>query len=168
MHVVGLTKGFYLGKYEVTQAQFQVAMGSNPSRSTKNPECPVDNVSEDDARQFCIRVSEIAEVEARLPTEAEWEYASRAGRKTKWFFGEDPSPIGEYAWFKGNAGGKSHPVGRKSPTLGASTTSTETLANASPTSTTRTTMQTAPRRIRPTQASHQIPIRIQGEGDQGG
>ena len=114
-HVVGLTKGFYLGKYEVTQAQFQVAMGSNPSRSTKNPECPVDNVSEDDARQFCIRVSEIAEVEARLPTEAEWEYASRAGRKTKWFFGEDPTPIGEYAWFKGNAGGKSHPVGQKKP-----------------------------------------------------
>ena len=114
-HVVGLTKGFYLGKYEVTQAQYQVAMGSNPSRSTKNPECPVDNVSEDDARQFCIRVSEIADVEARLPTEAEWEYASRAGRDSKWFFGEDPSEIGDYAWFKGNAGAKSHPVGRKKP-----------------------------------------------------
>ena len=114
-HVVGLTKGFYLGKYEVTQAQYQVAMGSNPSRSTKNPDCPVDNVSEPDALQFCIRVSEIAKVEARLPTEAEWEYASRAGRKTRWFFGEDPSTLTEYAWFKGNAGAKSHPVGQKKP-----------------------------------------------------
>ena len=114
-HVVGLTKGFYLGKYEVTQAQYQVAMGSNPSRSTKNPDCPVDNVSESDALHFCIRVSEITDAEVRLPTEAEWEYASRAGRDTKWFFGDDPSEIGEYAWFKGNAGAKSHPVGQKKP-----------------------------------------------------
>ena len=114
-HVVGLTQGFYLGKYEVTQAQYQVAMGSNPSRSTKNPDCPVDNVSEPDARQFCIRLSEIANVEARLPTEAEWEYACRAGRESKWFFGDDPSSIGEYAWHKGNAGAKSHPVGEKKP-----------------------------------------------------
>ena len=114
-HVVGLTKGFYLGKYEVTQAQYQVAMGSNPSRSTKNPDCPVDNVSEPDALQFCIRLSEITGADARLPTEAEWEYASRAGRDTKWFFGDDPSKIGDYAWFKENVGGKSHPVGQKKP-----------------------------------------------------
>jgi formylglycine-generating enzyme required for sulfatase activity len=114
-HVVGLTQGFYLGKYEVTQAQYLVAMGSNPSRSTKNPDCPVDNVSEPDAHQFCIRLSEITGSDARLPTEAEWEYASRAGRNTKWFFGDDPSKIGEYAWFKENAGSKSHPVGEKKP-----------------------------------------------------
>jgi formylglycine-generating enzyme required for sulfatase activity len=114
-HVVGLTKGFYLGKHEVTQAQYQVAMGSNPSRSTKNPDCPADNVSEPDALQFCIRISEITGADARLPTEAEWEYASRAGRDTKWFFGDDPSNIREYAWFKDNAGSKSHPVGEKKP-----------------------------------------------------
>jgi formylglycine-generating enzyme required for sulfatase activity len=114
-HVVGLTKGFYLGKHEVTQAQYQVAMGSNPSRSTKNPDCPTDNVSEPDALQFCIRISEITGADARLPTEAEWEYASRAGRDTKWFFGEDPSTLADYAWFKDNAGGKSHPVGEKKP-----------------------------------------------------
>ena len=114
-HEVQLTKGFYLGKYEVTQAQYQAAMGSNPGKSTKAADCPVDNVSEPDALQFCIRLSEITGADARLPTEAEWEYASRAGRSTKWFFGDDPSKIGEYAWFKGNAGAKSHPVGQKKP-----------------------------------------------------
>ena len=81
----------------------------------KGADCPVDNVSEPDARQFCIRLSEIANVEARLPTEAEWEYASRAGRSTKWFFGDDPSKIGDYAWYKDNGGAKSHPVGQKKP-----------------------------------------------------
>ena len=63
--------------------------------------------------EFCDKLSELTGRDARLPTEAEWEYASRAGRDTKWFFGNDPSRIGEYAWYKGNAGGKSHPVGQK-------------------------------------------------------
>ena len=114
-HGVELTQGFYLGKYEVTQSQYMAAMGQNPSRSAKGVDCPVDNVSEPDAQQFCIRLSEITNVEARLPTEAEWEYASRAGSSTKWFFGDDPSKIGDYAWYKGNAGAKSHPVGQKKP-----------------------------------------------------
>ena len=114
-HGVELTQGFYLGKYEVTQSQYMAAMGQNPSRSTKGADCPVDNVSEPDAQQFCIRLSEITNVEARLPTEAEWEYASRAGSSTKWFFGDDPSKIGDYAWYKHNAGAKSHPVGQKKP-----------------------------------------------------
>ena len=114
-HGVELTQGFYLGKYEVTQSQYMAAMGQNPSRSTKGADCPVDNVSEPDAQQFCIRLSEITNVEARLPTEAEWEYASRAGGSTKWFFGDDPSKIGDYAWYKDNAGAKSHPVGQKKP-----------------------------------------------------
>ena len=114
-HGVELTQGFYLGKYEVTQSQYMAAMGQNPSRSTKGADCPVDNVSEPDAQQFCIRLSEITNAEARLPTEAEWEYASRAGGSTKWFFGDDPSKIGDYAWYKDNAGAKSHPVGQKKP-----------------------------------------------------
>lgn len=114
-HEVTLTKGFYLGKYEVTQAQYQAIMGSNPSRSTKGPDCPVDNVGEADALSFCGKLAEQTGLDVRLPTEAEWEYASRAGRETKWFFGNDPSQIGDYAWFKGNAGGKSHPVGQKKP-----------------------------------------------------
>jgi formylglycine-generating enzyme required for sulfatase activity len=114
-HKVQLTKGFYLGKHEVTQAQYQAIMGSNPSRSTKAPDCPVDTVSEADALKFCVTLTERTGADARLPTEAEWEYASRAGRDTKWFFGNDPSKIGEYAWFKDNAGAKSHPVGQKKP-----------------------------------------------------
>ena len=114
-HDVKLTKGFYLGKYEVTQAQYQAIMGSNPSRSTKGADYPVDNVGEADALSFCGKVAEQTGRDVRLPTEAEWEYASRAGRDAKWFFGNDPSQIGEYAWFKGNAGAKSHPVGQKKP-----------------------------------------------------
>jgi formylglycine-generating enzyme required for sulfatase activity len=114
-HEVQLTRGFYLGKYEVTQAQYEAIMGSNPSRSTKAPDCPVDNVGEPDALSFCGKLAEKAGLDVRLPTEAEWEYASRAGRDTKWFFGNDPSQIGEYAWFKDNAGAKSHSAGQKKP-----------------------------------------------------
>ncbi|QDT62267.1 Formylglycine-generating sulfatase enzyme [Stieleria bergensis] len=114
-HEVTLTKGFYLGKFEVTQAQYQAIMGSNPSRSTKADDCPVDNVSEADAISFCGKVAEQTGVDVRLPTEAEWEYASRAGRTSKWFFGDDPAAIADYAWYKNNAGGKSHPVGQKKP-----------------------------------------------------
>jgi formylglycine-generating enzyme required for sulfatase activity len=114
-HEVQLTRGFYLGKYEVTQAQYQAVMGSNPSKSTKAPDCPVDNVSEADALSFCSKLAEKTGQETRLPTEAEWEYASRAGKDTKWFFGDDPSSLGDYAWFKDNADAKSHPVGQKKP-----------------------------------------------------
>ena len=120
-----------MGKYEVTQAQFQSIMGSNPSRSTKSPDCPVDNVSEDDARKFCLTLSERTGLNSRLPTEAEWEYASRAGKSTKWFFGDDGSKIGDYAWFKGNAGGKSHPVGQRNRTLGDCMISMEMCAKGS-------------------------------------
>jgi len=114
-HEVKLTRGFYLGKYEVTQAQYQAIMGSNPSKSTKAPDCPVDNVSCADALKFCEDLAEKTGRDVRLPTEAEWEYACRAGTETPWFFGSDQSQIGDYAWFKDNAGGKSHPVGQKKP-----------------------------------------------------
>lgn len=114
-HEVELTRGFYLGKYEVTQAQYQAIMGSNPSRSTKAPDCPVDNVGESEALEFCAKLAEKTGHESRLPTEAEWEYASRAGKDSKWFFGDDPSQLGDFAWFKDNADAKSHPVGRKNP-----------------------------------------------------
>ena len=114
-HEVKLTQGFYLGKYEVTQAQFEAIMGSNPSRSTKGPDHPVGNVNEQDAREFCQKLAVKTGQAVRLPTEAEWEYVARAGKDTKWFFGDDPSALGDYAWFSGNSGGKSNPVGQKKP-----------------------------------------------------
>ena len=114
-HEVQITKGYYLGKYEVTQAQFEAIMGYNPSRSTKGPDCPVDNIPQTDAAKFCDLVAAKSGQDVRLPTEAEWEYACRAGSSTRWFCGDDPAALGDYAWFKGNAEKKSHPVGQKKP-----------------------------------------------------
>ena len=114
-HEVTITKGYYLGKYEVTQAQFQKLMGSNPSTASKDPNAPADTISEGDAVAFCNKLAEKTGRQTRLPTEAEWEYACRAGSTTKYFFGDDPAGLGEYAWFEDNDGGKSHPVGQKKP-----------------------------------------------------
>jgi len=114
-HEVTITKGYYMGKYEVTQAQFKKIMGSNPSKASKDLNAPADTISEGDAVAFCNKLAEKTGKQTRLPTEAEWEYACRAGTTTKYFFGDDPSKLGEYAWFEDNDGGKSHPVGQKKP-----------------------------------------------------
>jgi formylglycine-generating enzyme required for sulfatase activity len=114
-HEVTITKGYYLGKYEVTQAQFEALMGSNPSQASKDPNAPVDTVSEGDAVAFCNKLAEKTGKLTRLPSEAEWEYACRAGTTTKYFFADDSAKLGEYAWYDKNDGGSSHPVGRKKP-----------------------------------------------------
>jgi formylglycine-generating enzyme required for sulfatase activity len=114
-HEVTITKGFYLGKYEVTQAQYQLITGENPSGAVKDPNCPADTIGEQGAVEFCTKLAAKTGRGVRLPTEAEWEYACRAGSKTAWFFGDDAAPLGDYAWFKDNDGGKSHPVGQKKP-----------------------------------------------------
>jgi len=114
-HKVRLSQGFYLGKYPVTQAQYQAVMNQNPSKSTKALNCPVDNVGETEALDFCSALSSTSGKDVRLPTEAEWEYACRGGSDTKWCFGDDSSKLGEYGWFKDNSNGKSHPVGEKKP-----------------------------------------------------
>jgi formylglycine-generating enzyme required for sulfatase activity len=108
-----------LGRYEVTQRQWEAVVGTNPSRF-RGPNNPVDNVSWDDCQDFLKKLNEKAATrggEFRLPTEAEWEYACRAGSQTKWCFGDDPSRLKEYAWYLDNVhgavGGTTQPVGRK-------------------------------------------------------
>ncbi len=118
-HEVTLTKPFKMGIHEVTQAQYEQVMGVNPSEF-KGANNPVENVSWDDAVVFCRRLSELPAEKAagnvfRLPTEAEWEYACRAGTTTKYSFGDDESDFGEYAWYGDKYGDKHYPVGSKQP-----------------------------------------------------
>jgi formylglycine-generating enzyme required for sulfatase activity len=115
-HEVTLSRGFYLGKYEVTQAQYAAVMGKEQQgNSAKGPDHPADGVKPSRALLMCDTLSAKIGKDVRIPTEAEWEYAARAGTTTRWFFGDDASKLGEYAWFKDNAEGKSHPVGQKKP-----------------------------------------------------
>lgn len=118
-HPVRLSKAFSIGVYEVTQSQYEEVMGSNPSQF-RSPSNPVENVSWDDAVEFCQKLSGIpAEKSAgrvyRLPTEAEWEYACRAGTTTAYSFGDDKSQADQYAWFRDNSSGTTQAVGEKLP-----------------------------------------------------
>ena len=126
---VTLTKPFGLGKTEVTQGQWKSVMGTEPwegkGSAQADKDCPVMYVSWDDATEFCENLTAIernsgklkANEEYRLPTEAEWEYACRAGTQTAFSFGDDEKQLGEYAWFKGNTGSEQyvHKVGLKKP-----------------------------------------------------
>ncbi|MFM6060667.1 MAG: formylglycine-generating enzyme family protein, partial [Microcystis aeruginosa] len=106
---------FAIGKYPVTQAQYQAVMGKNPSQFQNNPQNPVERVSWNDAQAFCQKLSQITGKTYRLPTEAEWEYACRAGTTTRFYFGDDANQSGNYAWYKGNSQKTTHPVGQKKP-----------------------------------------------------
>ena len=117
---VTISRGFGMSKYEVTQAQYKAVMGSSPSRF-KGDNKPVEQVSWHDAVSYCAKLTGKEKAagrlpmgyEYRLPTEAEWEYACRAGTTTLFSFGDDESQLGEYAWYKANSGGTTHPVGQK-------------------------------------------------------
>jgi len=113
-HRVRITKPFYLGATEVTQEQYEKVMGENPS-VVKGPANPVETVSWDKAVEFCKRLSAKEGKKYRLPTEAEWEYACRAGSTTRYGFGDNSASLGEHAWHLGNSGRKMHPVGEKKP-----------------------------------------------------
>jgi formylglycine-generating enzyme required for sulfatase activity len=105
-----------LGKYEVTQAQWEAVMGYNPSAWRGQRNLPVEQVSWEDAQEFLRRLNtEEGVARYRLPTEAEWEYAARAGTTTAYSFGSDVSRLDEYAWYGGNAAHTSHPVGQLKP-----------------------------------------------------
>jgi formylglycine-generating enzyme required for sulfatase activity len=95
---------FYLGKYPVTQEQYQAVMGNNPSNFKDDPKNPVEQISWDDAQEFCKKLNQLTGKEYRLPTEAEWEYACRAGTQTRYYFGDDQSVLKEYAWYGDNSG----------------------------------------------------------------
>jgi formylglycine-generating enzyme required for sulfatase activity len=116
VHQVTISKAFYMGKYEVTQGQWQAVMGSNPSASPGDAKRPVDQVSWNEAQTFISKLNAMDGVQLyRLPTEAEWEYAARAGSTTIYSFGNDPKQLGEYAWYRGNSGRHTNPVGQKRP-----------------------------------------------------
>ena len=121
---------FYIDKHLVAQEEYQRVMGKNPSR-WKVSKNPVEQVRWSDAVRYCNARSRLEELQPcydlqkwecnfnangyRLPTEAEWEYACRAGTKTTFFFGNSPSKLASFAWFDKNSGGKPQPVGQKRP-----------------------------------------------------
>jgi formylglycine-generating enzyme required for sulfatase activity len=109
-----IVPAFQIGKYPITQAQYRV-MGTNPSHFSGNPQNPVEMVTWFDAQAFCKKLSQLTGKTYRLPTEAEWEYACRAGTETQFSFGDDESQLGDYAWFDGNSNSATHPVGQKQP-----------------------------------------------------
>jgi len=113
-HEVTISRPFYMAATEVTQAQYQAIMGTNPSffQGELNP---VEHVSWTDATEFCKKLSVRTRRTVRLPTEAEWEYACRAGSSTRFCFGDADEVLGDYAWTEANSGGTTHPVGRKEP-----------------------------------------------------
>jgi formylglycine-generating enzyme required for sulfatase activity len=114
-HRVSIGKPFYLGKYKVTQTQWTAVMGSNPSEF-KGQSHPVGRISWNDAQTFIDRLNQKeGHKRYRLPTEAEWEYAARAGTTSTYSFGDDASQLGQYAWYDGNSGKTTHPVGQRKP-----------------------------------------------------
>ena len=106
---------FSIGKFEVTQAQWEKVMGSNPSHFSQcGPDCPVDRISWNDAQEFIGKLNARSGRQYRLPTEAEWEFAARSGgRNEKWAGTSDEKSLGDFAWFGQNAGGNPHKVGLK-------------------------------------------------------
>jgi len=104
---------FAMGKHEVTQLQWTALMGENPSfRKARN--LPVENVTWHDAQAYVRKLSEKTQKNYRLPSEAEWEYAARAGTRTEWGFAHQIA-LGDYAWYHAVSEGKTHPVGLKLP-----------------------------------------------------
>ncbi len=101
-----------MGKYPITQEQWQAVMGNNPSRFS-GVTYPVESVNWKDAKEFCSRLSKLTGKTYRLPTEAEWEYAARAGSQNLYSFGDNANQLKDYAWYGDNSSGQTQPVGKK-------------------------------------------------------
>ena len=125
-HEVTISKDYYLGVHEVTQAQYEKVIGKNPSHfqgaivGNENADLPVENVSWHDAVEFCKKLSELPEEKKagrvyRLPTEAQWEYACRAGSKTAYSFDDEEGLLPVYGWFYRNSSKRTHTVGLLEP-----------------------------------------------------
>ena len=114
VHRVTLTNNYYIGKYEVTQALWQAVMGSNPSYF-KGDDLPVEKVSWDDCQDFISKLNAMTGKRFRLPSEAEWEYAARGGKKSRGYQYSGSNTLGDVAWYYGNSGPKTHAVGTKQP-----------------------------------------------------
>ena len=112
LHQVTLINDYYMGKYEVTQALWEAVMGSNPSYF-KGDNLPVEKVSWNDCQEFISKLNSLTGRKFRLPTEAEWEYAARGGKKSRGYQYSGNSNITDVAWYDGNSGSKTHPVGTK-------------------------------------------------------
>jgi formylglycine-generating enzyme required for sulfatase activity len=118
---VTFSHAFSIGKYEVSQAEYQAVVGANPSLFPGDLNRPIDNISWQDATNFCALLTARDRLSGRisatsvyrLPTEAEWEYVARAGTSTAYTFGDDAANLGQYAWFTDNSGTMPHPTGQK-------------------------------------------------------
>ena len=112
VHQVTLTNDYYMGKYEVTQALWQAVMGNNPSHF-KGENLPVENVNWNECQEFISKLNSMTGRKFRLPTEAEWEYAARGGKKSRGYQYSGSRKISYVAWYKDNSADKTHPVGTK-------------------------------------------------------
>jgi formylglycine-generating enzyme required for sulfatase activity len=119
-HRAKISKPFCLGVCEVTQADYGQVMDRDPSKFKGDPNRPVEEVNWSDAVEFCQRLSASPKEKAtgavyRLPTEADWEFACRAGTPTRYSFGDAPTALSQHAWWKDNSQGQTQPVGRLRP-----------------------------------------------------
>lgn len=117
-HQASISRSFYMQTTVVTQEQWKRVMGDNPSGfSSCGDDCPVEEVSWNDVQDFINKLNNMEGTDKyRLPTEAEWEYAARSGGKQEDYAGTaSESNLGDYAWYRANSGGKTHPVGQKKP-----------------------------------------------------